>query len=154
MTRFSADKSENILLGVPTKEDPILVVCPKCKSKAAIIPANESEYKATCFQCGFNELKKANHKQFNWYSDNPTDGVFGFDLWLRTECNGNSLWAFNKEHLNFLNDYVSAHLRERSKDEKWGWSNSSLASRLPKWIKSAKNRESILKSITVLKSKA
>ncbi|MDY6934102.1 MAG: hypothetical protein SVZ03_07755 [Spirochaetota bacterium] len=63
------------------------------------------------------------------------------------------MWAFNIRHLEFLESYVSARLREREKDERLGWHNSSLASRLPKWLKPAKNREAILKAIYELKAK-
>jgi hypothetical protein len=52
------------------------------------------------------------------------------------------LWAYNAEHLNFLRRYVSAELRERLVMR-----NTSLASRLPKWIKSAKNRDAALKGL-------
>jgi len=90
----------------------------------------------------------------NRFKENPTDGYFGFDLWLKTSCVGHSLWAFNIKHLEFLESYVSAKLREREEGEKFGWHNSSLASRLPKWIKSSKNREALLKALNELKSKA
>ncbi len=152
MSRYKEDKESRFSISEPSREDPILIVCPKCKAKASVIPFSEIEVKATCFECGFSDTKTTDERSYYWYSDNPTDGVFGFDLWLTTQCNGNPLWAFNVKHLNFLESYISAELRERSKDEKWGWANSSLASRLPKWIKSAKNRESLLKAVAQLKS--
>lgn len=38
---------------------------------------------------------------------------------------------------NIITSYVGATLRGRAEDDELGWANSSLASRLPKWIKSA-----------------
>lgn len=47
-----------------------------------------------------------------------------------------------------LEGYVGAKLRERTNKGR-----SSFLSKLPKWIKSAKNREEILKGIAKLKEK-
>jgi hypothetical protein len=71
-------------------------------------------------------------------------------LWLQTDCCGHTLWSYNDKHLSFIEAYVSAELRERSADE-YGWSNRSLASRLPQWIKSGKHRDQILKAISKMK---
>ncbi len=77
---------------------------------------------------------------FDWYFQEP--------LWLQTECCGETLWAYNEKHLEFIENYVAAKLRARIPNQ-----NRSLASRLPKWIKSAKNRDEILKAIGKLKEK-
>jgi hypothetical protein len=77
---------------------------------------------------------------FDWY--------FGLPLWLQISCCRETLWAYNYKHLEFIENYVSANLRERTPNL-----NKSVASRLPKWIKSAKNRDEILKAIKKLKSK-
>ncbi|WP_444937087.1 hypothetical protein ACJJIW_08275 [Microbulbifer sp. JMSA004] len=152
--RFKDGREHRYTISKPTKADPVLIACPKCSSKAVVIPLVEDKVRASCTECGYSTDKPSIGCSFYWYDDNPTDGYFGFNLWLRTDCVGNSLWAFNNEHLEFLESYVSANLRERSKDEEWGWRNSSLASRLPKWIKSSKNRDALLKAINELKEKA
>lgn len=72
--------------------------------------------------------------------------AFGLSLILQTECKGNVLWAYNQRHLEFLENYVDAQHRERKPN-----SNGSLASRLPTWLKSAKNRDAVLKAIGKLK---
>jgi hypothetical protein len=72
----------------------------------------------------------------------PIDYVFGFPLWLQTPCCGETLWAYNEEHLRFLKDYVTASIRERQPNL-----NGSLASRLPQWIKRAHNRDEISRCI-------
>jgi len=80
------------------------------------------------------------------------DDYFERPLWLQTRCAGHVLWAYNREHLEFLEAFVRATLRERLKDGAGGWSNRSLASRLPKWIKSARNREAILRGLARLRT--
>jgi len=151
--RFKENREHRFTISEPTEEEPVLVVCPKCDSKSSVVPHGEGAVRCTCFSCGYTSTQSSNGRSFCWYDENPTDGYFGFNLWLQTDCIGNSLWAFNQKHLQFLESYVGANLRERTKDDKWGWSNSSLASRLPKWLKSAKNRDLILKAIHELKSK-
>ena len=47
------------------------------------------------------------------------------------------LWAYNDRHLDFLQRFVSATLRERRPV------HSSLVSRLPDWVKAAKNRAAV-----------
>ena len=154
VNRSKEDRESRWSISSPTREDPILIVCPKCDEKASVIPFTENEVKATCFNCGFSETKSTEERTYYWYEGNPTDGVFEFDLWLTSQCNGHPLWAFNLKHLIYLENYISADLRERSRDDKLGWSNSSLTSRLPKWMKSAKNREALLKAIAQLRTKA
>jgi hypothetical protein len=58
------------------------------------------------------------------------------------------LWAYNYEHLIFLQQHVAATLRERKGEEKM---NQSLGSRLPRWMTSAKNREKVVHYIEELK---
>jgi len=43
--------------------------------------------------------------------------------------------------------FVQAKLRERRRDPKLGWFNKSFVGRLPAWIKSAKNRDVILRRL-------
>ncbi len=139
-------------------DDPVLIVCPGCGGRASIVPfqgeQKKQQVRATCFNCGYNDVKSSETSCFYWQKDNPTDGYFGHELWLKKDCSGHSLWAFNMKHLEFLESYVSAALRERSGKGKTGWTNSSLASRLPKWIKSGKNRQALLSAIRDLKDMA
>jgi hypothetical protein len=81
------------------------------------------------------------------------DPVFGLPLWLATPCCGEVLWAFNARHLEALEAYGLARLRERRRDADHGWSNATFTSRLPKWIKSAKNRDEVEKALRHLKGR-
>lgn len=78
------------------------------------------------------------------------DPHFGQPLLLVDEGRHGCLWAYNRNHLEELRRYVAATLRERSPAA----GNGSMASRLPAWLKSAKNRESILKRIERLAAAA
>ena len=149
--RFQENKENGLSISKPTRDDPTLVYCPKCRSKA-VVTLHDDEARLSCLSCGYNQAKSAEHRIFYWGAENPTDSYFGVNLWLQTDCVGKSLWAFNKRHLEYLEGFVSAKHRQRNPNNET-WKNSSLASRLPKWLKLAKNREQILKAIEVLKVK-
>jgi hypothetical protein len=113
--------------------DNVLVECPRCKRCTKMTwVSNKLTPKFVCEKCGL-------------VGGLECDDV---SLWLKTNCCGNTLWAYNKEHLDFLESYVSASIREQVPNI-----NKSLASRLPTWIKSAKNRETVLKCINKLRKK-
>ena len=149
--RFQENQENRLSISRPTSDDPTLVFCPKCRSKAFVI-LHSDEARLSCLRCGHNQAKLAEQRTFYWGAENPTDSYFGASLWLQTECVGESLWAFNRRHLDYLENFVSAKHRQRNPNVDT-WLNGSLASRLPKWIKAAKNREQVLKAIEVLKDK-
>ena len=62
------------------------------------------------------------------------------------------MYAANEEQLAYLESFIAAGLRERSRGTH-GWANSSYASRLPNWMKAAKNRADLLRCIGQLKAK-
>jgi hypothetical protein len=70
------------------------------------------------------------------------DPYFRLPLWLRAEVKGNTLWAYNREHLSILEAYVRADVRRRAPN----W-NASLVSRLPRWLKAASMRQVLLRTI-------
>jgi hypothetical protein len=143
--------------GLSQFADVILVECPKCSQCAQIIGT-----KLTCSHCA---LSKEVSRDWNFSaraneSNNkvPADGVDPFlnlPLWLKAPYKNEILWFYNKKHLEIVESYVEAKLRERSVadngDSREG--NSRLFSRLPQWIKSAKNRDDILHLIKKLKQK-
>ena len=149
--RFQENEENRLSISTPIRNDPTLVCCPKCQSKA-VVTLHNNEARLSCPSCGYNQAKLAEHRIFYWGAENPTDSYFGANLWLQTDCVGESLWAFNKRHLEYLEDFVSAKHRQRNPNVDT-WMSSSLASRLPKWLKAAKNREQVLKAIAVLKNK-
>jgi hypothetical protein len=76
---------------------------------------------------------------------------FDAPLWLETECcGGNRLWAMNESHLDFLAAYISETQREREFPSPPG--DRGLGYKLPKWMKLARNRDEILRSIDRLRA--
>jgi len=92
--------------------------------------------------------KREKEYSIKWYrfkEDKPTDPYFGLELWLQTNIKGKILWAYNKDHLNYLRDYVAAKLREDNGRHKY-----SMITNLPHWVKSSKNRDIIVKKLNKL----
>jgi hypothetical protein len=139
-----------------------LVVCPKCARLAKVV-IEEAEFaklptrkllkfrnqffaprRLICLNCLHRDTWKGNQIKIG----GNVDWYFRLPLWLEISCCGTTLWAYNEKHLEMLESYVSAKLRERTVKGR-----SSFLSKLPKWIKSAKNRDEILKAIKKLKEK-
>lgn len=74
------------------------------------------------------------------------DPYFRIPVWLRTETRHGWLWAYNLEHLACIRRFVAASLRERAPWYDTG-QRMTLVARLPVWIKSAKNRDEVLRAI-------
>lgn len=122
--------------------------CPSCGERIARRlpgPRHMHPVRLTC-TCGWQV-----DAEVRWWPEHSegTDPHFGLDLWLQAPFRGQLLWAYNAEHLQFVRDYVSADLRERVPTQ-----NGSTASRLPKWIKSAKHRDDLLVAIAKLEALA
>ncbi len=129
--------------------DQFLVVCPRCSACAYVVPLPNAEQlvpaaaKLVCPGCGLNNVQPV---QASVIHNTAHDWYFHLPLWLQTPCCGQILWARNRYQLAFLERYVGAQLREEVPQI-----NQSLVSRLPRWLKSAKNRAEVLRSIERLK---
>ncbi|WLD93783.1 hypothetical protein [Alkalihalobacillus sp. AL-G] len=142
-----------------------LVKCPNCSGKSKVISLGEHSPYITgitkrflCLNCGLTKDYQPKKNCFNQtvISYGPTwndgfiniggafDWYFGFPLYLQIPCCGHTLWAYNHEHLQYLRNYVEAELREN------GAYYLSVESKLPFWMKAAKNRETVLKAIQKL----
>lgn len=140
--------------------DLFLVHCPRCDKCAVVVPVppdpdappnkSVSPYskimftprRLTCTHCGYAASWQG--KRLAQYDDGR-DWYFGCPLWLLTSCCGETLWAFNANHLQFLDDFVRASFRETHY-------NATLASRLPEWMKLGKNRADVLKCLDKLRT--
>lgn len=118
----------------------VLVVCPSCGSCARVVWA-----RGVCGSCAWTATPS--RKGFAYGS--PEDPFLDLPLWLATSVGGETLWAFNAEHLDLLESYVSASLRERVPDRK----QYSLVEKLPAWVKSAKNRDAVLAGLGRLRER-
>lgn len=139
-------------------DDEVLVVCPRCKGRA-IVRRQDPELqdwsaprRVSCGNCGFVRNWAERWPKTAWRIP-PVDGFFGLPLLLQAPCCGQILWAWNQRHLEFIEYFVRAKLRERQSHPVYGRFNSSLASRLPSWIKRSGNREEILKTIESIRRK-
>ena len=123
----------------------VYVICPKCGKQAVVTRLSEQKpdylenTKVTCNQCGFNQTSNGNVISY-----------FNLSYWLQIECEGQILWAYNYEHLNFLKKHIGANLRERNGAPVF---NSSIGSRLPRWMTSKKNRTKVLQCLEKLEQK-
>lgn len=78
----------------------------------------------------------------------PAQLYFNAELWLQMPFRGDVFIAYNQEHLEYLEKYISASLREH-KDR----THFTLLEKLPKFYHDAKNRDALLKIISKLKRK-
>ncbi len=151
MSRFK-DTRETIY----SFQNEFLLKCPRCNSCAVIKPINSinqdwfAPRRFSCKECGLTK-NWAESEIVRPFVNEAVDDYFHYPLWLQIHCCDNILWAYNIQHLDFIEQFVAAKIRERKPDEKLGWSNQSLFSRLPKWIQSRKNRDDILKSIVKMR---
>jgi hypothetical protein len=76
----------------------------------------------------------------------------GLPLRLCAESRHGLPVAFNEAHLDYLESYVRDPLR-REAVEPGGFRNRSIASRLPRWVKAAGNRDEVLKLIAKMRAR-
>lgn len=129
--------------------------CGKCARTSRIDPESNDLFaprRLICRYCGAVREWHGHEIKRSWHSS-PLDDYFELPLWLRIPCCGKILWAYNLKHLDFIEVYIGATLRERERDPQNGWSNASLASRLPKWMSSGKHRDEILECIRKIREK-
>lgn len=147
----------------------VLVICPKCEQKAIVKASefsfgkmDENDVRLVCSNCGHSKILSekpsvivysSNEKIISgrhYFVGGGIDPFFHLPLWLSENLSGNLFWAYNIEHIEFLENHIQAKLRERNGIE---YRNKSIGSRLPKWMTSKKNRELMLKTIEKLKRK-
>lgn len=136
----------------------VLVRCPGCGQCAVVLAhLGAPEYRAArgasrrvarrrlhCPACGLVKDGFPSVLRFG----GPVDPYFRLPLWLQEDCRGRLLWAYNAEHLDLLASYVAARLRERGPV----LGSMSMVERLPAWLKSAKNRDEILRATRRMRS--
>lgn len=143
----------------------ILVVCPRCSGKALVKTGNfqamravTDEVRVVCIHCGYNQqMHDIPHRQDKKQRRGkimifgaPVDPFFHLPVWFQTSFEGNTLWAYNLEHLSFLAQHIGARLRERNGHP---YAVRSIGARLPRWMTAARQREAVLKAIEKLKTK-
>jgi hypothetical protein len=142
--------------------DLIYVVCPGCTSRAVIVPRpglpelryySELQFRPrrlTCSSCGIARdwtAQQRNNALVGVAIGGPDDPFFRLPLWLQTPCCGELLWAYNERHLDALETYIAAQLRERSTYPTMG-----MFAKLPAWMKTGRHRPQLLRAINHLRT--
>jgi transcription elongation factor Elf1 len=114
---------------VKVRKQALRVKCPACHAVASYPP----EYRS--------------YRGFGGTTEG-TDPFLGLDLWYRDSLGEHLFWAYNYDHLHYLEGYIGASLRERKTA-----SRMSMVEKLPRFMQLAKNRGALLKLIARLKRK-
>jgi ribosomal protein S27AE len=120
---------------------PQTVMCPECDRYVGTYREDLRLVRLHCRRCDWTKEPAARRP---WVAPKRNRWT---RLWLEIDFRGESLWAVNEQHLSFMEEYVAAGIRET------GSFNSTIASRLPAWIKSGKNREDLLRALAKLRSR-
>lgn len=130
--------------------DEVWVACPGC-SKKAIARANREKALArlVCTSCGYSRevSVRLNNSSILVL---PAHQYFGAELWLQAPLrDGEMVQALNGNHLNYLEQYIEATLREHRNRMHF-----TLLEKLPRFYHEAANRTVLLKVIQKLRQKS
>lgn len=78
------------------------------------------------------------------------DHWFGLPLVLRADYGKRLIWAYNLAHIDLLESWIEADLRERSLNPHY----MTMAARLPRWMKAAHARKPVLRALAKLREAA
>lgn len=137
-----------------------LVRCPRCDAVARVFhPETGGPWRAVCGDGAY--VRDKDPRCSAWYTGRGggpvRDPYFDLPLVLQVACcGGKLLWAYNLEHLAFLEAFVAARLRERSDAVRAGdgYRRMSMIAKLPAWLKARKNRDEILAKVARLRRTA
>jgi hypothetical protein len=145
--------------------DEFWVVCPRCSKRALVRRSSETRpARLACVSCGASRswvsatrgvLTSSRASQWprgQYAVGDAADPYFHLPLWLKISCGNEMLWAYNERHLSFLDEYVRAENRRRTPTVPGGPRNALLESRLPRWMKLARNRQAVLTAIAKLRT--
>ncbi|QHT69742.1 hypothetical protein GXP67_25385 [Rhodocytophaga rosea] len=115
------------------------------------VKTKKQAIKVKCPECGDTHSYHPTYTEYIGYIryNTATDPFLGLELWYQAQFKDELFWAYNNEHLHYLEQYVVAKLRERNNPR-----YMTMVEKLPAFIKSAKNREGLLKLINKLKNKS
>ncbi len=98
-----------------------------------------------CPHCGAVQAvsvkKRFDNAYYSYVIEGERDPYFKMPLYFVASFRGKPVWALNRDHLQYMIDYISADQRQRP-----SYAYTRTASyRLPRYMKEAKNREDIVK---------
>ncbi len=128
------------------------IKCPRCNAHAPetvgltlTTKLAQSSKKIRCHKCNAE-----NRHAIDWLpileKGEPRDPVFGCELFLQQNFNEGTIFAYNQHHATEYLAYIEATHREWKLPELHGY-HSSFFTKLPSWIKSAKNRDKVSKAL-------
>lgn len=106
-----------------------------------------------CPACGAvvsGKIERVHKHNWHFYdvaAENSREPFFGYEIWFSGELDGKPVWALNREHLDYLINYLGAEIREKSVPIR------HQADHLPKFMKLAKNRDAIVKLLEKMREK-
>lgn len=137
----------------------VLIACPQCQRCAREV-VTEKRYVTICSHCGFT--RHSSDMIQSPVSPPVTDAALPRDigfiitdpmypdtykrLWLQTPCCGHTLWARNVAHIDLLEAYIAAGLRQPEL--------KAIVHKLPGWMIQAKHRDEVLQGLTRLRKRA
>ena len=127
----------------------VLVVCPACRKQAVASVEYENEKsRLQCPSCGYNKVKTTEARLFGikGHIEVAAHVYFSAELWLVHPFKSDVVWAYNYAHLDYLESYISAKLREHKER-----SHFTLLEKLPRFYHDAKNRTALLKLINKMR---
>lgn len=93
-------------------------------------------------KCKCGEVSVTKWSRASMVLGDAFDPYFRLPLWLRADVHGHTFWAYNRDHLSFLEAFIRADARSRAPNH-----NTSLVSRLPRWMKLSTARQPLLRAI-------
>ncbi|MDR6733447.1 hypothetical protein [Sphingobacterium sp. 2149] len=130
----------------------VLVVCPTCRRQAvASVNYTNKKSRLQCISCGYNKEKTTETRVFGikGHIEVAAHIYFSAELWLVHTFKDDVFWAYNYAHLDYLESYISAKLREHNDR-----SHFTLIEKLPKFYHDAKNRSALLKLINKMRKRS
>jgi Zn ribbon nucleic-acid-binding protein len=130
----------------------VWVHCPNCQKQA--VARVFEEYKTarlTCLHCAYGKELPTLFRSASFGVYQIKQGAHAYfqaSLWFEAPFKGNQFWAYNPEHLDYLEKYIAATLREHKNREHF-----TLLEKLPRFYHEAKNRNGLLKIIVHLRNK-
>ena len=132
-------------------QEKVDVVCLGCGKKATATADHEKkEARINCLHCGYSKITGTAIEVLGMrgHLKVAANEYFDAELWYTAPFKNEEFMAFNREHLDYLEAYISAQLREH-KDR----THFTLLEKLPRFYHEAKNRDTLLKLIAKLKNK-
>ena len=137
---------------ISTFHNEVWIKCPVCAQKA-IATADYEQHAArlVCTNCGANKTcstELVTGQKNKGYLITAAHIYFDAELWLQLPFKKSTFWAYNMKHLEYMEKYIAAYLRESL-----ARTGFTLVEKLPKFIQRAENREPLLKLVEKLKLK-